>query len=47
MKLGRKLLVVGSVAAAGLATAIIPMASSNAAVACVAAWSSTDRKSVV
>ncbi|WP_433369885.1 carbohydrate-binding protein [Actinoplanes sp. CA-142083] len=41
MKLGRKLLIVGAVAAAGLGTAIIPMTSSNAAVACVAAWSSS------
>jgi hypothetical protein len=41
VKLGRKLLVVASVAAAGLATAIIPMTSSNAAVACAPAWSST------
>jgi chitinase len=41
VKLGRKLLVVASVAAAGLATAVIPMTSSNAAVACAAAWSST------
>ncbi|MFI5889105.1 carbohydrate-binding protein [Actinoplanes sp. NPDC051513] len=41
MKLRRKLLVVAAVAAAGLGTAIIPMTSSNAAVACVAAWSSS------
>ena len=41
MKLGRKLLVVAAVAAAGLTTAIIPMTSSNAATACAPAWSST------
>ncbi|HEX5205408.1 chitinase [Paractinoplanes rhizophilus] len=41
MKLRRKLLVLGAVAAAGLATAIIPMTSSNAAVACAPAWSSS------
>jgi chitinase len=41
VQLRRKLLVVGAVMAAGLGTAIIPMTSSNAAVACVAAWSSS------
>ena len=41
MKLGRKLLIVGSVAATGLAAAIIPMVASNAATACAPAWSST------
>jgi hypothetical protein len=41
VKLRRKLLVLGAVAAAGLATAIIPMTSSNAAVACAPAWSSS------
>src|SRR3954468_13749043 len=41
MKLGRKLLVLGAVTATGLATAIIPMTMSNAAVACAPAWSSS------
>jgi hypothetical protein len=41
VKLRRKLLVLGAVAAAGIATAIIPMTSSNAAVACAPAWSSS------
>ena len=41
MKLGRKLLILGSVTATGLAVAIIPMTMSNAATACAAAWSST------
>ncbi|GAA2613202.1 chitinase [Paractinoplanes durhamensis] len=41
MKLGRKLLVLGAVAATGLSAAIIPMTMSNAATACAAAWSSS------
>ena len=41
MKLGRKLLIVSSVAATGLAAAIVPMVASNAATACAPAWSST------
>jgi chitinase len=41
VKLGRKLLILGSVTATGLAAAIIPMVASNAAVACAPAWSSS------
>ena len=41
MKLRRKLLVLASVAAVGVATAVIPMTTSNAAVACAPAWSSS------
>ncbi|WP_433297539.1 carbohydrate-binding protein [Actinoplanes sp. CA-030573] len=41
MKLGRKLLILGSVTATGLAAAIIPMVASNAAAACAPAWSSS------
>jgi chitinase len=41
MKLRRKLLVLGSVAIAASAAAIIPMVASNAATACAPAWSST------
>jgi len=41
VKLGRKLLIVGSVAATGLAAALVPMVASNAATACAPAWSST------
>ncbi len=41
MKLRRKLLILGSVAVAGMAAAIAPMVASNAATACAPAWSST------
>ena len=41
MKLRRKLLLVGSVAIVGAAAAVLPMAASNAAVACAPAWSAT------
>jgi chitinase len=41
VKLGRKLLILGSVTATGLAAAIIPMTMSNAAAACAPAWSSS------
>ena len=39
MKLSRKVLVLATVAVAGSAAAILPMAASNAATACAAAWS--------
>jgi chitinase len=41
VKLGRKLLLVGSVTATALAAAIVPMTMSNAAAACAPAWSSS------
>ena len=41
MKLRRKLLLAGSVAIVGAAAAVLPMAASNAAVACAPAWSAT------
>ena len=41
MKLRRKLLLAGSVAIVGAAAAVLPMAASNAAVACASAWSAT------
>ncbi|WP_250027498.1 glycosyl hydrolase family 18 protein [Paractinoplanes maris] len=41
MKLSRKLLILGTVAAAGTAAAVLPMATSNAAAACAPAWSSS------
>jgi chitinase len=41
MKLSRKVLVLATVAVAGSAAAILPMAASNAATACAAAWSSS------
>jgi chitinase len=41
VKLRRKLLILGSVVAAGSAAAIAPMVASNAATACAAAWSAS------
>ncbi|MCY1140555.1 glycosyl hydrolase family 18 protein [Actinoplanes sp. Pm04-4] len=41
MKLSRKLLILGTVAAAGTAAAVLPMATSSAAAACAPAWSSS------
>ena len=41
MKLSRKIALVAAVAATGTAAAILPMASSNAAVACAPAWSAS------
>ncbi|MGK5679006.1 chitinase [Actinoplanes sp. URMC 104] len=41
MKLSRKMLILGSVAVAGTAAAVLPMATSNAAAACAPAWSAS------
>ena len=41
MKLSRKIALVAAVAAVGTAAAVLPMATSNAAVACAPAWSAS------